>query len=116
MTKADIAQKVHKAAGIDEKSAASVLESVLELLKATLRSGEAINITGFGKFSVREKKARRGRNPKTGETIMVSARRAISFHVSPLFKQYVNDKAICKVSPHEQPTKEVQGSVIEGAA
>jgi len=63
---------------------------VLELLKATLKAGETVNVIGFGKFAVREKKARQARNPKTGETIMVSARRAVSFRASPLFKKYVN--------------------------
>ena len=90
MNKADITQKIHEAAEIDEKLAASLLESVLELLKATLKAGEAVNIIGFGKFSVLEKKARQARNPKTGETIMVSALRAVSFRASPLFKKYVN--------------------------
>ena len=63
MNKADIVRHIQKTAGIEEDQAASLLEQVLGLLKTTLKTGEPIQIIGFGKFFVREKKAREGRNP-----------------------------------------------------
>jgi integration host factor subunit alpha len=90
MRKADIARSIHQQAGIPETQAAELLEWVLELLKSTLQHGEPIVISNFGKFAVRSKRARTGRNPRTGEEILVTARRAVSFHASPLWKAEVN--------------------------
>jgi nucleoid DNA-binding protein len=115
MNKADMVRKIHETAGIDEELAASVLESVLELLKAGLKTGEAINIIGFGKFSVLQKQARQGRNPRTGQAVTICARRAISFHASPAFKNYVNgDVPLHEPSLHERTTIEARASAIEG--
>ncbi len=90
MQKADIALRIHQEVGISKEEALRVLDATLELLKTTLQSGESIMIAGFGKFSVRQKHARLGRNPKTGEALMISARRVVSFHPSPLFKGEIN--------------------------
>jgi integration host factor subunit alpha len=92
MKKTDISRRVQEAGGIDEQTADSLVEGVLQLLKTTLKNGEPIAIQGFGTFKVREKKARQGRNPRTGEAVMISARRVVSFHPSPLLKQYVNNE------------------------
>jgi integration host factor subunit alpha len=90
MQKADIARHIHQQAGISETEAATLLECVLELLKATLQKGEPITIQGFGKFAVRSKRPRQGRNPRTGEAVMISARRVVTFHPSLLFKTEMN--------------------------
>jgi integration host factor subunit alpha len=90
MQKADIALRIHQEAGIPMDEAARVFEGILDLLKTTLQAGEPIIITGFGKFTVRNKHARPGRNPKTGESLTISARRVVTFHPSHLFKTEMN--------------------------
>ncbi|UVT20034.1 MAG: integration host factor subunit alpha [Nitrospira sp.] len=90
MVKKDIARRIEQHADISKDEAAEVLEWILSLLKTTLQAGEPIIISGFGKFTVRNKHARPGRNPRTGEAMMVSARRAVTFHASLPFKAAVN--------------------------
>ena len=90
MTKADIGKRIHELAGISENESESVLENILEVLKSTLQRGEDITITGFGKFRVRTKRPRVGRNPRTGEEITIPARRVVTFQASPLLKEYVS--------------------------
>jgi integration host factor subunit alpha len=90
MTKADIARQIQNQVGISEYDAETLFERILDLLKAALKNGEEITITGFGKFRVRSKNVRVGRNPRTGEAITIPARRVVTFHASPLLKEYVN--------------------------
>jgi integration host factor subunit alpha len=90
MRKLDIATRIHQEAGIPTDDAAKLLEWIVGFLKTTLQAGEPITIAGFGKFTVREKHARPGRNPKTGEAMTISARRVVTFHASPLFKAQLN--------------------------
>jgi integration host factor subunit alpha len=67
-----------------------LVESVLEIMKSTLESGRDIKIAGFGRFSVRAKHVRKGRNPQTGDTITIDPRRVISFKMSALVKGRIN--------------------------
>jgi len=90
MTKADIAKHVQEVAGITEHEAEALLDQILELVKSTLKVGEEVTVTGFGKFRVRTKNARSGRNPRTGEEITIPARRVVAFQASRLLKEYVN--------------------------
>jgi len=90
MQKADIARRIHQQTGISETQAATLLDWFLELLKTTLQAGEPITIYGFGTFTVRSKRARQGRNPRTGEAVMIAARRVVSFHPSLRLKTEVN--------------------------
>jgi integration host factor subunit alpha len=90
MQKQDIAHRIHQEAGISETDAATVLDWFFELLKTTLQQGESISISKFGTFTVRRKNPRPGRNPKTGEPIMIAARRVVIFHASPRLKAEVN--------------------------
>jgi integration host factor subunit alpha len=90
MQKADIARHIHQQAGISERQAASLLDWILELLKTTLQKGEPIAIPGFGKFTVRAKASRTGRNFKTGEALIITARRVVTFHPSLVLKAEVN--------------------------
>ena len=90
MQKANIARKIHQHAGISEKEAATLLDWILGLLKTTLQKGEPITIYGFGKFTVRCKRPRTGRNPRTGEVVMISARRVVTFHPSLRLRTEVN--------------------------
>ena len=90
MQKADIARRIHQQGGISETQAVTLLDWFLELLKTTLQAGESIAIPGFGNFTVRSKRARLGRNPRTGEAVMISAGRVVSFRPSVLLKTEVN--------------------------
>ena len=91
MTKADIIEAVYeKVGGFSKKEAAEIVESVFNQIKETLERGEKIKISGFGNFIVREKKARIGRNPQTGEEITISARRVLTFKPSQVLKNVLN--------------------------
>ena len=94
MTKADIATRIHQEAGIPLGEAAKLLDWIFEFLKTALQAGESINISGFGKFTVRSKHARPGRNPRTGEAIEISSRRVVRFHASLLFKRAINSPSV----------------------
>jgi len=99
MRKLDIVTRIHQEAGIPMDDAAKVLEWIVDFLKTTLQAGEPIIIAGFGKFTIREKRARPGRNPRTGEAMTISARRVVTFHASPQFKAQVN--ALLTEEPEE---------------
>lgn len=91
MTKADIVEAVYeKLGGISKKEAAEIVETVFETMKDTLEQGEKIKISGFGNFVVRDKNARIGRNPQTGEEITISARRVLTFKPSQVLKSALN--------------------------
>ena len=80
MTKADIIEAVYeKVGGFSKKEAAEIVESVFNTIKETLEKGEKIKISGFGNFVVREKKARIGRNPQTGQEIKIKASKTVGF-------------------------------------
>ncbi len=89
MRKLDIAMRIHREAEISEEEAATLLEWILELFKTTLQKGESITVPGFGKFTVRSKLPRNGHNFKTGESIIIPARRVVTFHASSHLKTEV---------------------------
>lgn len=91
MRKADIANEVYEKIGIPKKDASDILELMLDSIKAVLQKGETVKIAGFGNFVVRHKRARKGRNPKTGEEIGITPRKVVTFRPSQVFKRYVND-------------------------
>jgi len=90
MRKADIASEVYEKVGISKKEAAEIVEVVLNVIKGVLQQGESVKIAGFGNFIVRNKRARKGRNPKTGEEIGITPRKVVTFRPSQVFKKYVN--------------------------
>ena len=91
MTKAEIVQAVYsRLGGFSKKESAELVDLVFETMKETLGRGEKIKISGFGNFIVREKKARIGRNPQTGEEITISARRVLTFKPSQVLKDVLN--------------------------
>ena len=90
LTKDQIKDTVHLEQGVAKARASELIESLLELIKATLASGEDVLISGFGKFCVREKKERRGRNPATGEDMMLAKRKVVTFKCSPVLRNKVN--------------------------
>ncbi len=89
MTKADLADKVYEKVGLARKEAVEMIETLFSSMKSILSEGESIKITGFGTFLVRKKSSRRGRNPKTGEEMEITARKVITFKPSLEFKAVV---------------------------
>jgi integration host factor subunit alpha len=91
VTKADIIDAVvEKVGGFSKKEAADAVESVFETVKNTLEKGEKIKVSGFGNFVVRDKLARTGRNPQTGQDLVIGARRVLTFRPSPVLKKTLN--------------------------
>lgn len=98
MTKADIVEIVFEKVGFSKKDVGAVIEEIFESIKNTLESGEKVKISGFGNFTIRQKRARRGRNPQTGNEITIDQRRVMTFKASQLLKKAINSKT------HQQPT------------
>ena len=90
MTKADLAEKIQSVAGCTKKESAEMLETVFSIIKDTLEKGEDLKLSGFGKFEVKRKADRRGRNPMTGEAITIESRRVLTFKPSTLLRQALN--------------------------
>lgn len=92
MTKSDMVEKIYEKIGFSKKESAELVEMVFDIIKSTLESGEKIKIAGFGNFIVKEKADRRGRNPQTGEEIVISARKILTFKPSQVLKSAINAK------------------------
>ena len=92
MTKDDIVERVAEKCEISKKDSMVMVESVFNVLKSTLENGENIKISGFGKFEVKKKHERKGRNPQTGESIIIDARKVLSFKPSTILKESLNVK------------------------
>ena len=90
LTKADIIEAIAEQDGFTLKKSKDTVETLLEIIKRTLESGEDVLLSGFGKFCVSEKNARRGRNPATGEAMMLPARRVITFKCSGKLREKIN--------------------------
>lgn len=90
MTKADIVERIYEKVGFSKKEATDVVESIFALIKQHLEQGEKIKISGFGNFVINTKRPRKGRNPQTGEEIIISGRRVLSFKPSPVLKKAMN--------------------------
>jgi len=92
VTKADIVEHIYERVGFSKKESAELVERVFDIIKDTLAQGEKVKISGFGNFVVREKNARKGRNPQTGEEIRLDARRVLTFKPSLVLKTVLNDE------------------------
>ena len=90
LTKAVIVESVHNRLRIPRKECAEIIETLLETIKSTLSSGEDVLISGFGKFNVKDKKERRGRNPATGDDLMLPSRKVVTFTCSAKLRSKVN--------------------------
>ncbi|MFU8897531.1 integration host factor subunit alpha [Roseinatronobacter thiooxidans] len=89
LTRMDLTEAVFREVGLSRNDSAALVDSVLEHVSNALASGEQVKISSFGTFSVRDKKARIGRNPKTGEEVQISPRRVLTFRPSHLMKERV---------------------------
>ena len=90
VTKADLAQDLYHRCGCSRGKAACVMETLLELVKSRLVTGDSVLISGFGKFCVVERKGRRGGNSAEGEELEPGARRAVAFRCSPVLRRKIN--------------------------
>ncbi|MFV1951279.1 MAG: integration host factor subunit alpha [Nitrospinota bacterium] len=90
MTKADIVERIFDKFGSSKKEIAEVIDLVFETIKGTLEGGDEVKISGFGNFAVRHKRERKGRNPQTGEEIMISERKVMAFKASQILKNAIN--------------------------
>jgi integration host factor subunit alpha len=91
LNKADIVEAVAKENGYTLNQSFEVVESLLEIIKSSLESGEDVLISGFGKFCVKEKKSREGRNPSTGESMMLSPKKVVTFKCSGKLRGKINN-------------------------
>ena len=90
ITRADLTEAVYRALGISRNESSLFVERILEEVSASLARGETVKISSFGTFTVRDKKLRMGRNPKTGEEVPITPRRVISFRASHVLKDAIN--------------------------
>ena len=92
LTKNDITYSIRTRLGLPKYKSVEIVESLLEIMKRTLANEEEILISGFGKFSVKEKRQRMGRNPKTGEKMLLRSRRIVRFTTSGILRNKINGK------------------------
>ncbi len=90
MTKAELAAQIQEKVGVQKGEAVDLVETVLEVMKETLEQGEELMISRFGRFEVKIKRPRRGRNPHTGEALMLDGRRVVTFKLSPVLRDLLN--------------------------
>jgi len=90
MTKADIIESIYDEVGLSKQDSAEIAETFLDIIKETLENGENIKLSGFGGFNIRDKRARRGRNPQTGEPMTITPRRVLTFKASNVFREELN--------------------------
>ncbi|MCP4747816.1 MAG: integration host factor subunit alpha [Desulfobacteraceae bacterium] len=89
LTKTEIVNKIHEM-GITKKDATDATESLIEIIKGTLSKGDDVLVSGFGKFCVKEKQSRRGRNPATGEDLVLKKRKVVTFRCSGKLRKRIN--------------------------
>ena len=93
MTKAEIVQAIYnRLGGFSKKEAADLVDLLFDTMKDTLGHGEKIKISGFGNFVLRDKRQRQGRNPQTGDPMMITERRVLNFKASNILKQGLNPR------------------------
>ena len=92
LTKADIAEKVRSNVGRNKKESARMVETLFEIIRQSLQQGKDVMISGFGKFSVRDRGERAGRNPLTGDPIRLPAKRVVTFRSSGKLRDKINGK------------------------
>jgi len=91
MTKIDIIDSIYEKLGIPKKESLHLVESVIDIIKEELGKGNTVMVSGFGKWTVKAKKERRGRNPKTGKEMKIAARKVVTFKSSTVLRDKVND-------------------------
>ena len=90
LTKNDIIEEIRTNNGFSRNKSIETVETLLGIIKQTLASGEDVSVSGFGKFRVKEKSERKGRNPATGESMMLAPRKVVTFKCSGKLRERVN--------------------------
>jgi integration host factor subunit alpha len=90
LTKAQAVESIQNQTGFPKNKSLEIVETLLEIIKKTLSSGEDVLVSGFGKFCVNEKKERKGRNPSTGEDMMLAPRKVVTFKCSGKLRNRIN--------------------------
>jgi len=90
LTKNNLVTVLNEQAGLSRKDCASAVDSTFDIMKAELERGNDVKISGFGKWTVKAKKERNGRNPQTGKGMAITARKVITFKTSPVLKGALN--------------------------
>ncbi|MCP3676878.1 MAG: integration host factor subunit alpha [Deltaproteobacteria bacterium] len=89
LTKAKLAERLYDDIGLNKREAREIVEDFFEEIRATLELGQSVKLFGFGRFDLRDKNERLGRNPKTGEDAVISARRVVTFHPGAKLREQV---------------------------
>ena len=92
LTKAELIDHIYNSTDLPRARSSELVDGLLEIMKNTLERGEDILISGFGKFCIKEKAERSGRNPQTGETLMLRPRKVVTFTCSGVLKKKINGK------------------------
>ena len=92
LTKDQIVESVQNQTGFSKTKSSEIVETLLEIIKSTLASGGDVLVSGFGKLSVKEKNERKGRNPATGEDLMLAPRKVVTFKCSGKLRKRINGK------------------------
>lgn len=90
LTKSNIVDSITAELNISRKIGTETLETLLEIIKSTLENGEDVLVSGYGKFCVKEKNPRRGRNPSTGDDMTLSRRKVVVFRCSHILREQIN--------------------------
>jgi integration host factor subunit alpha len=90
MTKTDLVEQVYLKVGLSKNQSTELVELTFEIIKETLEQSENIKISGFGNFVVRQKRARLGRNPQTGDVMEITPRKVLTFKPSAILKKVIN--------------------------
>ncbi|MCP4713554.1 MAG: integration host factor subunit alpha [Deltaproteobacteria bacterium] len=90
MTKAELTEVLINKTGFSKRECSDSVDQIFELIKSALESGEQVKISGLGTFTVKTKNPRRGRNPQTGDEMLLESRKVLTFKISPVLKQHMN--------------------------
>lgn len=90
MTKIDIIEKIYEKVGLPRSEVSKIVETIFDIIKETLQREDKIVVSGFGDFVIRNKGARRGRNPQTGAALQIAPRRILTFKPSPVLRASLN--------------------------
>lgn len=96
VTRADLAEAVYREIGLSRSESSELVESVIDYISGALLNGEQVKLAGFGTFSLRDKKERIGRNPKTGVEVTITPRRVLTFKASQILKERVDSSLSSK--------------------
>jgi integration host factor subunit alpha len=104
LTKADLADAIYAALPVDKQKAAQIVEDYIELIKLALEKENKVMLSGFGSYEVKYKPPRRGRNPQTGDSIILRARKVVKFKPSQLLRKAINGQPVTEGEEDEPET------------